>query len=221
MVTSCRTSYNYHPGKVRVIGQGIDTRKFHRRSDRSAQPLFLSIGRLSPIKDALTAIRAISILRDARVDARLHLIGSAPASSSDYEHLLRREVAAEGLTECVEFTGGIRNAEIPGRLAACAAHVNLCPTGALDKAALEAMACGRPSFVANEGFRECLGKWAPMLMFQHGDAYSLAGKMAELLEMSDERYSAMAADLSNMVVAQHSLERLSERLIEVLDEAQR
>jgi glycosyltransferase involved in cell wall biosynthesis len=58
-------------------------------------------------------------------------------------------------------------------------------------------------------------------MFQHGDAYSLAGKMAELLEMSDERYSAMAADLSNMVVAQHSLERLSERLIEVLDEAQR
>lgn len=88
-------------------------------------------------------------------------------------------------------------------------------------AALEAMACGRPSIVANEGFRGTLELWAKDLLFRHGDVKDLAAKMAALLMMPERSRQEMGIVLCQSVTARHSLERFADQLVELFEESRR
>ena len=99
--------------------------------------------------------------------------------------------------------------------------MNLCPTGALDKVALEAMACGKPCLVANEGFRTTLGHWASHLLFQHGSVENLAEKLEGLLAMNNNQRQEMGDDLRQKIMEQHSLKGLADRLAGVFETVHR
>ena len=81
--------------------------------------------------------------------------------------------------------------------------------------ALEAMACGKPCLVANEGFKETLGKFADDLLFRHGDAEHLAEKLMALLELSERGREEMGLYLRQRIIELHSLHRLTYNLMEV------
>ncbi len=122
-----------------------------------------------------------------------------------------------GFGKIILLLGAIPPSEIVQWYRRCLAHVNLCPPGGLDKAALEAMACGKPCLVANEGFRETLGHWASHLLFRPGHAEDLAYKLEKLLAMSESHRRAIGTDLRHSVIEQHDLKRLANQLMSVFE----
>jgi glycosyltransferase involved in cell wall biosynthesis len=220
MVSVNASSYGYRKDKLTLLGHGIDTEFFSPGGTKSEGDgaLLLSAGRLSPIKDVMTLIRAVRLLRSDGVKLRCALVGEAPERDRSYAEQLRREVEVLELGEAVQFYDAVPHVEMPPWYRRGFAHINLCPTGALDKASLEAMACGKPSLVANEGFVQTLGRWKDNLLFRHGDPDDLALKIKELLHMNASELQAMGTDLRRSVVKMHSLEGLANRLTAVLEE---
>ena len=218
MVTNAETAYRYKRDKLVVVGHGIDTEIFEPDGTKSESPLrLLSVGRLSPIKDLITLVQAVELVRKRGYDIECELVGEASERDRNYADAVRQEVQQSNLERIVRFVGPVANSQIVDWYHSCFAHVNLCPTGALDKAALEAMACNKPSFVANHGFNSTLGKWADSLLFRHGDPEDLAQKVEGLLGMSKDEHEKMGFALRESVVNRHSLARLADTLVALFE----
>ncbi|MFL5540231.1 MAG: glycosyltransferase family 4 protein [Longimicrobiaceae bacterium] len=219
MVTSLPSAYPYRHDKLSVIGQGIDVSLFSPggRPD-PGPPLLLCAGRLSPVKDHATLLRAAALLRDREgLDFRVAVVGSPAGAHPGYAGELREQVRALGLEERVRFEPGVPMEALVGWYRRCAAHVNLTPAGFGDKVAWEAMSCGRPCLVANEDFRETLGREAGRLLFRHGDAESLARHLGALLREPPAALDAVGAYLRGQVVRLHSLDALAEKVLALLE----
>ena len=193
MVASVASAYPYRRDKLVVTGQGIDTRRFTpgpsaaddppdapRADPPDAPPLVLYVGRVSPVKDVATLVRAAGLLKEGGAPAFLVGIVGGPAVPGDepYVAALRAQVADQGLDEEVWFHPLVPFEDLPSWYRRATVFVNLSPTGFGDKVAWEAMACGVPCVLANEGFRETLGRSADALLFRHGDARQLAERLA-------------------------------------------
>jgi len=218
MVTSADSAYRYRQDRLLVVGQGIDTKLFCPAGTEPDNPsLLLSVGRLSPIKDLLTLVEAVHLLQQRGHEVRCDLVGEPTEHDGEYLLRLRQRVAELDVGELIRFLGAIPFTETIQSYHRCFAHVNLSPTGGLDKAALEAMACGKPCLVANEGFRVTLGHWASHLLFRQGSVEDLVDQLERLLAMSESQRRAMGTDLRKSVIEQHSLERLADRLVSVFE----
>lgn len=218
MVTSLPTTYPYLKNKVVVVGQGIDTALFSPDGALPEQPpLILCAGRISPVKDHPTLLRAASILRNRWAKPfRIVIIGEAPAPHGEaYLKLLREQVRELNLQETVYFQPAVKPTELASWYRRCTVHVNLTATGSGDKVAWEAMACGRPCLVANEGFRETLGVYAGGLLFSYSDPGDLAQKLEEVLRLSPMQQQESGIDLRQSVASRHSLEHLADGLVDL------
>jgi glycosyltransferase involved in cell wall biosynthesis len=92
------------------------------------------------------------------------------------------------------------------------------PIGFGDKVAWEAMACGKPCLVANEGFRETLGKYTQCLLFGYRVSQDLASRLVTLLTCSQGERDEMGRYLRQQVVQMHSLDSLAGNLINLFQE---
>ncbi len=222
VVSAGATSYPYRHDKAVLLGHGIDTRLFSpgRPADRDPG-LVVSVGRVSPIKDLLTLVDAVEILTKRGREAQCAIVGDAPDRDVPYREEVRDRIASRGLEDRVRLVGRASSELVPGWMRRGAVHVNLCPTGALDKAVLEAMACATPSVAANEGFAETFGDWADRLLFRHGDAADLADRLDPLLTLGQADREAMGEALRRRVVEHHSLDRLLDRLVALLESLRR
>jgi glycosyltransferase involved in cell wall biosynthesis len=222
MVASLPTAYPYRADKLIVIGQGIDTDLFSPGGPEADPRLLLSVGRLSPVKDHPTLIEAAARLHAEGESFRLAVVGGpAGAGDESYAAELRARAEARGLGGLVEWVGPRPPAALPEWYRRCAAHVNLTRTGSGDKSALEAMSCGRPSVLANEGFRDVLGRHAGALWFPQGDAAALAARLRALLRRTPADRARIGRDLRARVVADHGLPGLAARLLQVLGDERR
>lgn len=214
MVSSLPNSYPGNKSKLTVIGQGIDTQIF-TPGGKVAENELLCMGRLSPVKRHATLLRAMALLRPS---VELRIVGHA-TGPADEENLrrLRRQVEELGLERRVSFEKAVPPCELPQWYRRCAAHVNLTSAGFADKVALEAMACARPSLVANEDFAETLGRYQAELLFRSDDHWDLASKLEKLLAMSAKEREEMGVYLRNQVEQLHSLSGLAERVLGQLE----
>jgi glycosyltransferase involved in cell wall biosynthesis len=219
MITALETSYPYRKDKLIVVGHGIDTDFFcPDGSSPEEPPMILCVGRLSPVKDHPTLIRAAALLRERWGKPFRVVILGGPAGPKDesYVRSLHQLVEELNLRDIVSFHPPVPQSALPHWYRRCTVHVNLTPTGFGDKVAWEAMACGRPSLAANEGFRETMGEYAGTLLFRHGDAESLAERLLGLLRLPPDEGQRIGAYLRERVVARHSLETTATRIVEVL-----
>ena len=208
MVTSLPNAYPYRKNKLAVIGQGIDTGLFAPATAPASDDVILCVGRLSRVKNHPTLLRAFG-----QLPGKYHLVilgATAGADDEAYVDELRR--LANGN---VTFTPPMPRSELTAHYHRCAVHVNLTPAGFGDKVAWEAMSCGRPCLVANEDFRETLGRYAPELLFR--DADDLAGKLNHLLSKTAAERDEIGAYLRAQVGQLHSLPRLADQILEQLD----
>jgi glycosyltransferase involved in cell wall biosynthesis len=215
MVASVATAYPYRKDKLVVIGQGIDTDLFcPDGSPPEESTMILCVGRLSPVKDHPTLIRAAALLRKRLKKPFRVVILGGPAGPKDepYVRSLHRLVEELNLQDIVSFHPPIPQSALPNWYRRCTVHVNLTPTGFGDKVAWEAMACGRPCLAANEGFRETMGEYADALLFPHGDAEALAERLLWLLCLPLNEAERIGTYLRAQVVALHSLNQLAEKL---------
>jgi len=220
VVTASKESFGLKSDKVVITGHGIDTDRFKPldvRMERDTK-VILSVGRISPIKDYETLIKAVDILTKEKGFRKLKFLivgGIGTESQEGYFDMLQRIVADHGLGEHIEFAGPVPHCDIVAYYQNCDLFVNLCPTGGLDKAVLEAMACGKMPSVCNASFKDIFGGCADMLMFEKGNALDLAGKLLDVIEMNGGSRLALERALREIVVREHSIEELMNQIVAV------
>jgi glycosyltransferase involved in cell wall biosynthesis len=196
-----------------VIGQGINTDRFHPGRDRAGTipNRLLSVGRLSPVKryeDVLAAVARL-VHVEGMHDLELDIAGG-PARPGDgrYVESLRQRSRALGIEDRVRWLGPVPHTAMPDVYARCAVFISASDTGSLDRAALEAMACGKPVVTTNPAF----ASWV-------GPAPSLERELMALLQLSDAARSAQGLRLRERVVREHGIEQWGGRLHQVLQDA--
>jgi glycosyltransferase involved in cell wall biosynthesis len=217
MVSINAASYPYRHEKLTCVGHGIDTTLFEPAEVAPVgPPLLLSVGRLSPVKDPMTLVMAVAVLRERGHDVRCALVGEAPERDLAFATRLREQVRTMGLDGVVHFTGALRYEAVGHWYRRCFAHVNCAPTdNAVDKAALEAMACAKPSLSSALTFQETMGHLASRLIFRHGDATDLADRLAALLALPPGELAGIGRELRERVVRMHDLESVADKLLAV------
>jgi glycosyltransferase involved in cell wall biosynthesis len=219
-VASIATAYPYKHNKLTVIGQGIDVDLFSPEFGVSPEqpPIILCVGRLSPVKDHPTLLKAAWLLRQNDCHCFRVVIIGGPATSHDEKYVLElhRQVKQLGLEATVHFEPTVSMERLPLWYRRCAVYVNMTPTGSGDKVVWEAMACGKPAVVANEGFKETLGEYADRLAFRYGTPEELALRLKSLLSVSTEDRARIGDYLRMQVINMHSLPRLVSNLLEVM-----
>jgi glycosyltransferase involved in cell wall biosynthesis len=221
MVASIATAYPYRHDKLTAIGQGIDIDLFSPEVGVSPEepPIILCAGRLSPVKDHPTLLGAAWLLRrEPNLPFRVLILGG-PATPRDETYVLQlhHQVKQLGLETTVYFEPSMSIEMLPLWYRRCRVYVNMTPTGSGDKVVWEAMACGKPSIVANEGFKETLGEHADRLFFSYGNPEELACRLKSLLSLSAEDRIRMGDYLRTQVIKMHSLPRLVSNLLEIMD----
>ena len=198
--------------KRRIVGHGIDCERFSIAKRGSRKPFrVLTVGRISPIKDLETLVRAFAELSGSAV---LEIVG-APALRQDRGYLesLKRLTAQLSIIDRVHFLGSIPNDALQPIYARADLFVNTSRTGSFDKTVGEAMATGFPVLTSNPAFREVLPKHAARLMFDPGDSSGLLRRMKELSEMSIAERKALGLELRTIVEEEHSLSTLASRVL--------
>lgn len=208
--------------KCMVTGHGIDVEHFDCRATVAEEPArMLAVGRLTPAKDPLTVVAALSILVGQGLDLHLDLVGGTLAAGDEsYAENLRAAIAQAGLTARVHLHGPVPYTAVPALYARASVCVNASLTGSLDKVVLEGMAAGRVVLSCNDAFpglvRE-LGDEGAGLCFQRQGVSQLAERVRAVLERSPEERSALAGKLRAIVARDHEVDALMRRLVELMD----
>ncbi|MBW4424472.1 MAG: glycosyltransferase family 4 protein [Nostoc desertorum CM1-VF14] len=213
MVASIATAYPYKKDKLVVIGQGIDTEVFCPEAERvnNEIPIILCVGRISPVKDHPTLLKAVALLSQCWHNPfQVVILGAVPNREGElYLQSLQAMTEELGIQDIVDFKPGVPMTELPNWYQKSILHINLTPTGFGDKVAWEAMSCGKVCLVANEGFKETLGKYGEELLFNYGDAQDLLKKIFNILTQSSNEREKIGDYLRGQVIYMHSLNNLS------------
>jgi glycosyltransferase involved in cell wall biosynthesis len=157
----------------------------------------VALGRTSPAKGYETIARAAEL-----AGAELEIRGSSGTAEERGERERLVRLGARVLDP-------VPYAEVPALLGTKDVLVDTMREGALDKVVYEAAATCLPVLASNSGFDDVL---PPELRFAREDAAGLAEKLRRLAGV--ER-NALGRELRERVVANHSVERWADRLLDV------
>jgi glycosyltransferase involved in cell wall biosynthesis len=235
--TASKESFRLNTRKLVVTGHGIDTEIFKPKDNQHTRLNeildtkgvgdkfnIVSVGRISPVKNYEILIDAIKILSQDNANTGLKIIGGPGTKDQKvYLEQLKKKVQDSGLSEVVEFVGEVTNKETVKYLQNADVFVNLSHTGSLDKAVLEAMACGLPVVTTNEGLKSTLGEG---LVYTSDDPKGLALKIKYILRMPYKAHDvsgisyrtekdrlAIGRVLRETIIEDHNLSRLISKLV--------
>lgn len=222
VVTASPESYGILGDKVDVLGHGIDLEQFKPSRGAPEGRLILSVGRLAPIKnhEALLEGAARLFERPGFENVQIAIAGGTTGEFPEYERGLRTLAESLGVSNRVEFLGAVPPSKMPTLYQRAALSVNLCPTGGMDKAVLESMACGLPVLVHNRTFLPLLGQDAGRLWSETLEAGILADRLAALLTLNEAEREAISQRLLATVREGYSLDALIDRLVRVFETLQ-
>lgn len=203
----------YPPEKVVVVSNGIDTARFgpcadarmHFRARWRIAPtdmLVGVVGRLDPIKDHATFLRAAGLLRTARGHVRFACVGDGP---DDYVFHMRRLAASLGLRDRVVWVPNQTDmSEVYNGLDV------LCSTSLSEgfpNVVAEAMACGVPCVVTDVGdSARVAGRYG--IAIPPGDARALADGIRAVLDTPDRERARTASARRSWIASEFSVDRL-------------
>jgi len=146
-------------GKIRVVGNGVDTARFHRVDKPEARsklglpmdgPVLVSVGALVERKGFHRVIECLPNLR-RRYPTLRYLVVGGPGPEGDWGARLRGLVIDLGLQECVSFLGTLPPGELKVPLSAADVFVLATRNEGWANVFLEAMACGLPIVTTDVG----------------------------------------------------------------------
>jgi glycosyltransferase involved in cell wall biosynthesis len=206
--------------RFQVVYNGVDTEKFAPNSRAAAQIrsefaipserfLIGSLGRLVPIKDHQTLLRAAETLQLLGLDVHVLLVGGGP----ELANLERYVASSHHLPGRVTFAGP--SDRIPELLNAMDAFVLASICEGMSNTILEAMACGVPSIVTRTGGNpELIEDGQSGYLFAPGDVESLAKLLSRLAKNQTTRLE-LAGSARRRAVAHFSLEAMMQRYHEL------
>jgi glycosyltransferase involved in cell wall biosynthesis len=203
-----------------VIYHGVDFSRFnpHIKGERVRskhtlkEGIILSVMRLHHHKDPFTLLRAAShVAKESNV--KFVIIGSGPLGNQ-----VRRFVEKNDLNRHVLLIPHVDWLEINEYYAACDIFVLPSLVEGFGIAGVEAMACGKPTLVANSGaLPEIVGKAG--CLFEPRDSKDLAEKMSHLLSSKGERQE-LGLKGYNRVKERFTWEIAAKRYLELYKKAQ-
>jgi glycosyltransferase involved in cell wall biosynthesis len=171
--------------RVRTVYNGVDPAVFPVLSEEPEVPTISWAGRIDPVKDLFTLLRAFSLVVREMPEARLRIFGSTPQGGEAYLERCREEAADLGISEQATFEGRvpeIRDAYAAGHVVALCSIAEGFPY-----TLIEAMACGRPCVATNVGgVSEAIGEDAGIVVPPRNPA-ALADACLRLLRDEDMR----------------------------------
>ena len=206
--TASKESFRLPSKKVEVTGHGIDLDKFKPAETKKYGSKFkiISVGRISPVKNYEIMINAAEILKSRNFNFEIKIAG-APILENDKKYLekLKNLIKEKKLDDIVEFVGPIPNKYIAEFYQSGDLFINLSDTGSLDKAVLEAMACGLQILTSNESFRDIL----PEENFTKNEPKIITEKIENLTKSPN----LIKDKFINYVSANHGLNNLAKRIV--------
>ena len=209
--TASKESFRLPSKKVEITGHGIDINKFKSHPATSGTNLksdgkfkIITVGRIAEVKNLHLLIETASILKNKNFDFEIKIAG-APILENDKKYLekLKEKIQEKKLDSIIKFVGPAPNKNIAEFYHRGDLFISLSDTGSLDKAALEAMACGLKILTSNEAFKNIL-KEDNMV---NKNPENIAVKIINLAK-SEKNYS-----LVEYAVKNHSSDNLVEKII--------
>ena len=166
------------PRSIRTIYTGVDPAQFAQVDDEPALPTISWAGRIDPIKDLHTLLRAFAVVRHAVPGARLRLFGAAPSGAEGYLQSCRALAAELGVADAVGFEGRVE--QIRDAYAAGGVVVLSSISEGFPYTLIEAMTCGRACVATDVGgVSEALGDTGRLVPPR--DPEAMAAACVELL----------------------------------------
>jgi sugar transferase (PEP-CTERM/EpsH1 system associated) len=203
-------------GRIQVIYNGVDTERFSPRPDERRQTrvefqipddrvVLGSVGRLVPIKDHATLLRAAEVLVRQGKNIHVLLVGSGP----ERQKLQAYVAASPELTRRSTFAGA--SDRVPQLLNAMDIFVLPSVCEGMSNTLLEAMACGLPIVAtAAGGNGEAAEEGRSAHLFPPGDVQALSEALKQLID--DSRTRAEFSDAARVrALQQFSLAGAIER----------
>src|SRR4051794_5033393 len=223
-VTSTPAGYRLPSAKLHLLGQGVDTANIH--PPQVEQPgradTIVVVGRVSESKGLDVAIDALALLHRERPSTRLRIYGE-PGTPADHAHLaeLRARASDKGVTDHVEFAGPVRFDEVAAAHGSGSVYLNLAEQNSIDKALLEGMAAGCVPVASNEVFAEIAAREGWESLAPSHDAEAVATALNAAFSLSPAERDVLTTRAREVVVAEHSLGRLADRIAEHLEQLAR
>ena len=137
------------PARMRTMYNGINPDEFPMAQGEPEEPTIVFVGRIDPLKDLHTLIRAFAIVRDKIPNARLRIFGPVPPGNEEYQASCVQLAAELGVSGAATFEGRIprqTDAYQAGHLVALTSVSEGFPY-----TVVESMATGRPQVCTNVG----------------------------------------------------------------------
>lgn len=142
--------------RIRTVYNGVDPHAFPEAGPEPEVPTLSWCGRIDPIKDLETLIRAYAFMREELPELRLRLFGPVPAGCEGYRIRLEELAAELGVGDGISYEGRI---EQVARAYAAGSIVMLSSISeGFPFSIIEAMSCGRTTVSTDVGgVREAVG----------------------------------------------------------------
>lgn len=135
--------------RMRTMYNGVDPAEFPPAPSDPDVPTMVFIGRIDPLKDLHTLLRAFALVREEIHDARLRIFGPVPPANRAYHESCRALLTELGLTGAAVFEGRVPNA-IDAYHAGHTVVLSSISEG-FPYTVVESMATGRPPVCTNVG----------------------------------------------------------------------
>ncbi|MFF3319100.1 GT4 family glycosyltransferase PelF [Streptomyces sp. NPDC003035] len=189
--------------RIRTVYNGVDPHAFPHAGPEPEVPTLSWCGRIDPIKDLETLIRAYAICRAELPELRLRLFGPVPAGNEDYRTRLEKLAAELGVTDGIAFEG--RVSDVAGAYGAGSVVVLSSISEGFPFSLIEAMSCGRATVSTDVGgVREAVGDTG--LVVPPREPAVLAAAVTELLR-DGERRAELGRRARQRVVDRFTLHR--------------
>jgi len=211
--TATASSFPMPLSKVKIVGHGIDVRKFSAKNFPKTGEL-IAVGRVAPVKQFESAIELLHYCqREHRVTYQLDIYGPVLEKDEPYRRKLCQLIADRGLSDQVFFRGVVAHDQMPDLLS----QYRVCLSfnkGALDKSVLEAMACCLPVVTPNRCVAEILPRdLQELLIVPETDLAKQADQLVRLLMMNKVDSSVLGCRLRQIVENGHNIDQLVNKIV--------
>jgi glycosyltransferase involved in cell wall biosynthesis len=169
---------------IRTVYNGVDPEDFVAAGDEPQVPTLAWVGRVDPLKDLETLIRAFALVHGAEPRARLRLFGGTPKGNEGYRTRMVALAQELGVQDAVAFEGRIER--IHDAYAAGNVVVLTSISEGFPYTVIEAMSCGRATVSTDVGgVAEAVGEAG--LVVPSRDSAAVAHACLELLRDGERR----------------------------------
>ncbi len=223
LFTSTPQGLRIRSPKIHIVGQGIDTERFvpgamEKNSPRDDAIKLVTVSRISESKDIACLIEAVALLKKDALPVSLTIVGEPlTAKDKEYEGYLKKRIEELGITDQILWEGPIQNSDLPHVLRRHTVFVNAYKNNSLDKALLEAMATGLIVVSSNESYVGLINDMLPVhsnsVCVAHGTPEAFEDAIKKVSELPERKRVELSASLRDIVVAEHGLPGLIDRIM--------